>query len=384
MFTINKKIILRRIFLNLIIIAIFSCSKTPEYTLIEVKEGYKVANNRNIPSDPNYNIIVNEIGVIKKIWFRETNGGPANFLKVSDKGDIFAYNYKTNRIIKYSDKGDSLLSFGGLGYGPGELKNVSNIYIEKDTLKAYMIDQKKYNLYSLSGKFISSKPFYDLNETRPVWLNEDQFKIYEFSYIPLSENRYLRFLNGWNKTHWGEEFSLIENKKKTILKDGLKKLSMDKFAMEYLKYSINKDFISYAENSKDYFKINIFDREGRKKLVINRYYKKERYPLAVIKAAQAINPNIKGSSFKYMQAIFDLNLDKYNRYWVRTLKDRSSPRFYNNYEIYDDKGKYLNKIDFGEQLNFSTIYFIFFEKDKMFVYGKITEEEDSELHIYNY
>ena len=149
-----------------------------------------------------------------------------------DKDDnIYIYNFRYNFIKKYNIQGKLLTSFGGRGFGPGELTGVDNLYIEDDTLKVYMGDQKKFNFYSLNGEYIKSFNFTEMVSNLPNWFTGDDFKIYEYTYSPMKNGKLLRFINAFNQTYWGEELSIVSynnSSDKIIIKENKKKLYNDK------------------------------------------------------------------------------------------------------------------------------------------------------------
>ncbi|MBN1970234.1 MAG: 6-bladed beta-propeller [Candidatus Delongbacteria bacterium] len=368
----------------MVVLIFFGCTGKHEFTEIKNNEGSLIALNNDIPYDVNYFPKIDSCFMIQNIWFYDSNVGPEHFFAIDSLGRIFVYNYKDNFIYNFDGKGTFLKKIGGNGYGPGELNNVNSIHIQNDKLRTFMIDQKKVNIYNLDGEFLHSKTIDNLMEKTPNWFDKGEFKIYEFSITPLGHDKYLRFFNGWNKYYYAEDISIITEDKTIKLDSRQKEFSMDKGALELLRNSINNQKLCIAENSKEKYKINIFDFDGRKLLEINKAYRKKKYPKAVKLAAKIANPNFDVSIIKYMQAIEDVKIDKYDRIWVKPFMNEFDPTSINVYDFFDKNGRYLNKIDIGVISNIKLETSIFFKDDKLMIIGKSNEKKESAIFVFDY
>ena len=354
-----------------ILLLVVSCSNNKNtYTEFTTADGLKIITNSNRPNDPNFSV---NPELVFSIDFRgvdglSESGGISRYFAIDNDSNLFISNNSEFEILKYNNKGKLLKTFGGRGYGPGELgskgKNINGLFISNDSLIVLLQRQMKFNYYNLQNcNFIKSVPVTNKFNYLKNKFKAEGFNLFmESSLTPISDDKYLRFLSytNQNRKKWGMELAVITSDesgvKENIIFDSIKKKTKDLFSLLFFKHIYKDGKIYLAKNSQDEYEINIYDGFGKKLRVINKHYRKIRYPL--------MNRVL---GLKYAQSIYKLQVDKYGRIWVQSSETMMSKKEAGNiFQIFDQNGIYLNTIELNIDVKCN---FICFKKDKMIITG---------------
>ena len=371
-----------------ILLLVVSCSNNKNtYTEFTTADGLKIITNSNRPNDPNFSV---NPELVFSIDFRgvdglSESGGISRYFAIDNDSNLFISNNSEFEILKYNNKGKLLKTFGGRGYGPGELgskgKNINGLFISNDSLIVLLQRQMKFNYYNLQNcNFIKSVPVTNKFNYLKNKFKAEGFNLFmESSLTPISDDKYLRFLSytNQNRKKWGMELAVITSDesgvKENIIFDSIKKKTKDLFSLLFFKHIYKDGKIYLAKNSQDEYEINIYDGFGKKLRVINKHYRKIRYPL--------MNRVL---GLKYAQSIYKLQVDKYGRIWVQSSETMMSKKEAGNiFQIFDQNGIYLNTIELNIDVKCN---FICFKKDKMIITGtsKSENEKNDKLFVFNY
>lgn len=116
---------------------------------------------------------------LEKVWQIDAAGdtpfGRLSQIYVSGNGNLFVRDLKNKAYFIFNKDGKFLKTFGALGEGPGEVKNVGRARVMLAGDKVVIVDSDKILFFNQNGGFLRSV----LNnaQTRPpvVFLNEDEF-----------------------------------------------------------------------------------------------------------------------------------------------------------------------------------------------------------------
>ena len=367
-----------------ILLLVVSCSNNKNtYTEFTTADGLKIITNSNRPNDPNFSV---NPELVFSIDFRgvdglSESGGISRYFAIDNDSNLFISNNSEFEILKYNNKGKLLKTFGGRGYGPGELgskgKNINGLFISNDSLIVLLQRQMKFNYYNLQNcNFIKSVPVTNKFNYLKNKFKAEGFNLFmESSLTPISDDKYLRFLSytNQNRKKWGMELAVITSDesgvKENIIFDSIKKKTKDLFSLLFFKHIYKDGKIYLAKNSQDEYEINIYDGFGKKLRVINKHYRKIRYPL--------MNRVL---GLKYAQSIYKLQVDKYGRIWVQSSETMMSKKEAGNiFQIFDQNGIYLNTIELNIDVKCN---FICFKKDKMIITGTSKSENEKNDKLY--
>ncbi len=361
-----------------------ACEKVaPGYVISTDDEGLTKIINRNVPNRPDLVVEPKEICNIPYSGFTGLKqGGIRNFIAISNCGYIYVYNQTKMRIDKFDLNGDLILSFGGKGFGPGELggnnNDVSKIYIQEEKLFVFISPLKKANIYKLDGEFLESviirNPEFDINN----------FILFEHTITPAGNDNFIHFMSYHNNEYWFLKLSIkptlsIANMQEIVLYEQTKKKNSNLISLTSLKHVYAKSKLYVANNSQDVFEIKVFNELGTLIRVIQKTYIRVRYPKSFMKMVKD-NINFKETDFAYMQAIDQIMIDKYDRIWVKCSEDMMKEKYDLTYQIFDSTGIYMNKIkvDTGVGSN----------GDMCFISGKLVimgfNKEGPRIYLYDY
>lgn len=116
---------------------------------------------------------------LEQVWQTDAAGdtpfGRLSQLYVSGEGNLFVRDLKNKAYFIFDRNGKFVKSFGALGEGPGEVKNVGRARIMLAGDKVVIVDSDKILYFNQNGEFIRS--VINNTQARPpvVFLNEDEF-----------------------------------------------------------------------------------------------------------------------------------------------------------------------------------------------------------------
>lgn len=169
----------------------------------------------------------------------------------------------------FDEKGDFIKSFAGKGQGPGELLHPSNIFIRGDIITVVNGSDNSFNNYTLDGVFV------DKHLPPPT----DKFQ--NISYL---DDKLLLSMTSFNRI---KDKALIQNNLKITDYDLNEEINISKLSTEvdmnnidinpfdmFQYFCVSNGKIYVAENSSDYFKINVYDKKGKLCEEIERPYRR--------------------------------------------------------------------------------------------------------------
>ncbi|MBN1971727.1 MAG: hypothetical protein JXR48_07540 [Candidatus Delongbacteria bacterium] len=367
------------ILLQLFLFLIMSCQiEKAGYEIFETPDGVRVTKNKNYPNSPDF--VLNKkflFSIDQIITGGQAEGSLSRNVAVDDSNNIF-YTYG-GKLYKLNDKGSLVKTFGGKGFGPGELGSesidVNGVFIINDTLSVFLEKQHKVNLYDLDGNFIESKRLDFFNFT------EKNFLQFQQGITPISEQKYIRFVSFRNDKQIGTSLSIVDNNgyKLNIISNLAAKNGkmFDDVNLMMLKYTFAHNKIYVAKNSTEFFEIEVFDLSGNLAAKVKKNYKRVPLPLF-------LRPEGDG-----LLSIQSIEVDKYERIWIYSAEDINMDFMGNDkivengalYQLFSPDGVYINKIDLNTDEY--KIIKIFFIKDKMYVVVSDADEEAKTL-VFDY
>lgn len=140
-----------------LVLTMSSCSKQESCEITE-ENGVKYYKNKNTPANSGLKFVIDDKIVLK-------GGGEdslRSFNSVSDltfdkDGNIYLFENRKQRVIKYDKKGNYLLNFSKRGNGPGEIDGAADFAITGDSLTLLSPRQAKVNIFDLNGNFGESR-----------------------------------------------------------------------------------------------------------------------------------------------------------------------------------------------------------------------------------
>ncbi len=118
--------------------------------------------------------------IVPQIFFQARKGEDAYLFRgprdmtIDKNGALYIFDYDGYAIKKYDRRGNHVLSFGGEGREPGRFTHLTNIRAVGDRLCA--VDSTGLDRFSLSGEFISRRPFKEeILTDHPAILDDGSF-----------------------------------------------------------------------------------------------------------------------------------------------------------------------------------------------------------------
>lgn len=317
---------------------------------VEVVNGIELVKNLNKPTKPELGL---ELKPIYSISSGEIIDDSSRYLTnihelVSDKEqNIYLLDKNRASVKKYNKNGDFIKAFGRRGDGPGEIFRPSSMALYKDTIYINDLDSRKVVKYDTDGNFIGNNHF-GANVPRKIQTTSNgMFTSIQFQFnqgddnlaldgvLVLSDHSYVDTLRLWERSGvYGETTDLHDF---------------------YPEYQVSSRYIYVADNSRDHFRIDQFDHDGKKVREISRSYKRikmdERDMELIKERFKRSNPNLDSVTveLRYKFAIQDIEVDKDENIWIKpSLEERSADNYGKIYEIYSSKGIFLNRVTIPE------------------------------------
>lgn len=323
-------------------ILIFSCSKKESTYEVSEVNGIRVTRNTGVPADSTFKIELREVGFIDNDAETDPEKSFSNqILWDFDKaGNIYILDRIKYKVFKYDPKGSFIKSFGRQGHGPGEFIQPGTINVRKDTLYVTEIRSYKISKFNLDGEFIEDKKYPDIQN-------------FPFAPSKFGKN-YITF--GATKNTVTDEGKKIRSYETSLYDrnfDFIKNLHIIEFEppAEGVEYDPSEKGIKAAasdinayvyEHSKTQYKIDVYEINGNKVREIWKRHARVRRPEEEhIKNVETwAKWGIKYKS-EFINSIYQLRTDKYNRLWVSGPANKEEEGQY--YDIFEND-IFINRI----------------------------------------
>jgi hypothetical protein len=310
-----------------------------------------------------------------------------NHLDVDSKGNIFILDRPTASIKKFDSRGRFIKSFGKKGDGPGEMQSPYMVLILDDILHVGDPRVRRIVKFDTDGNFITNV---SVNNALPVQVQA------------ISKDRFIGFLMSFrqedNVPYRRYDLCLVDAQfnKLAVLSEYEGKFDPNRNDVldRTGSYAVGKDKIYVPELTREHYKINIFDLDGKPLGSISREYGKVRFTpeeLADLNAGlesfykklgYALYPPIKR---EYKNIINDIFCDKYGRLLVAaSVKRDDSNRFDFLVDVIDKDGVFLKKVKLD---GFKGYDYVKLQEQKFFFKGDRLyhiDEMDAVVTVYNY
>jgi len=358
----------------LCIFSFFSCNRKENQESIKI---YTLEKKNGIENVINYSMLNGDLEylTLEKLYsintFGETYEIPmVSDIDVDDKNNLYILCYNTCEINVFNDKGEYLKTFGGRGYGPGELLNPrlfsyynNNFYIYEDKRDIIVLD--------CNGRYVE-KININFPNTFLIKRVEDNFFVMYISKI--SENRKINTYS----------LSLISNNNSNnVLLNIDKNWDIAHFFNPVRALAVdNNGYFYFPENSKEY-SIKKYDINGTVVFSFERIYDPVPYSQEAQDCCNKIyEESIKSGSMKkltkYPPTIRKLLIDSRNNIWVVSGEDKT---LYDNMEIvvdiFNDTGKWI--------YNFKTPFIeskSLIKNDRLYTPTQINQDGEQYINVY--
>jgi hypothetical protein len=352
-------------------IIVVSCTKKESTYAVSELNGIRITKNTGVPADSTIKIELKEVGFIDMENENDTNRfiQSASDFEFDDQGNLFVLDSKKHRVHKYDKNGNFMLAFGRNGKGPGEFYYPGFMNVRKDTLYLSNWTSLKIIKYDLKGNYICDKLLADL---------------YKFpSYPKKFGDRYIN-RSTFNKAGSDNKMLMVSD---ITLYDAAFNFVKSLYIIEYPftmeeehdpsefgSVAAFSDSVVYiSENSKDRYKIDVYNSDGIKIREINKNYAKTKVNE---KEAQSISEEGAKYGMKfitiYKNSINWMLTDKYGRLWV-AAKDFAEDKL--SFDIFEND-ILLNKV----VLNLEKGYSPNFVGDKIVAVNR----DNNNIKIYEY
>ena len=371
------------------IILFVGCGKkegTKTYDIIK-KDGVDIYVNKKKPSDTTATLTLKHVLTISgdvdvKDSTRMFNA--IEDLEIDSKGNVFLFEARKGKILKFDKEGNYIISFGKLGNGPGEFPFAFDFVMLNDTLYVKSFPNKQMVRFDNKGKYLENITYTSgglvIGEILRSIANRNVV-----GYINTTEEK-----DG--TMYFGNNLVLMNNKfeELVILRDYNIKYDPNniKYYESVTKFTSGDGKIFVGENDESGYRINVFDMNGKKIQQIKNNYARLEYNEHELAKIKTLNLQVNGEPLaekkSYKKSINDLFYDKYGRLLVcSSIKRTEENQKDFIVDIYKD-GVYLNTTktdnligeDFVQRFD-SRIYFL---GDKIY---KIVNGE-AKINIYTY
>lgn len=310
-----------------------------------------------------------------------------NHLDVDSKGNIFILDRPTASIKKFDSRGRFIKSFGKKGDGPGEMQSPYMVLILDDILHVGDPNIRRIVKFDTDGNFITNVQVSNALPVQVQAIGKDRFIGFLMSFRQEENIPYRRFDLCLVDAQFNKLAVLSEYEGKF---DPGRNDVLDRTGS----YAVGKDKIYVPELSRERYKINIFDLEGKPLGSITREY--DRVPFTPEELADlnaglesfykklgyALYPPIKR---EYKNIINDIFCDKYGRLLVASsVKRNDANRFDFLVDVFDKDGVFLKKVKID---GFRWYDYVKLQEQKFFFKGDRLyhiDELNAVVTVYNY
>lgn len=376
---------MKKVLLLFLIVILVGCSKKKPYEVIQ-KDGIKYIKNTGQPSDESFDIelkhkfsipFLDEDIVDKSRDMRSPTG-----IETDKDGNIFVYEYFNTSIKKFDSNGKFLKSFCQKGNGPGECIRISYVQVIDSSLYVFAQISKRVLKFDLDGNFIE---FINLGTDYPIEVKDvdNQTLIIQNWNITSDEEKKDKLSI---KTTLAFNNTKFNNKKDLLEMNTLRPMDNISIMDTKLFFDCSSKNIFLGEISEDSFKIEMYNKNFKKKCEISKRYRKV---LMTSRQKEVMGNFItldKKSEVKekYCKAILGLWIDNKDRLWTVTARERDKTDKKIKFDIFKD-GIYINSLSFND-FEDETQLFLW---DRIFFKGKYIyfidfKENGGEIKIFDY
>lgn len=310
-------------------------------------------------------------------------------IEVDKDGNIYIFNPRLERILKFKNDGQFIKYFGARGAYKGEMMNAMDFAILNDTI---YIKNNYFPLiirYSLEGNFID-----------------------DFSYVPekfqagevirsVSNDKIVGYISSTeyqeNEIVLKNKLALMNNKfaELAVLREYSAKFDRNdpKFFELITKYAAGPGKIYVAENEEDQYRLSIYDLEGNKSGEIKKDYKKTEYNKSEMEVIRSMPLSMKvdkderdtlKTRTQYKKSINAVYFDKYKRLLVCPSIERNEKNQNDFIADVFENDKYVKTI-FIPQLK-GEDFLHRFDSELFFIGDRIYEvlNKEMKVNVYEY
>jgi len=329
---------MRRVFIFLLILSIFSFAME-EKVERRIENGVEVIVNPEKPLKPLKIILKEELSIETEKF---TNGELTTIgsFNSDSSNNIYIYDYKANRIVKFSPDGKIHGFIGKEGQGPGEFSSVSNICFDSsDNLIVTDRENRRFSIFSKDGSLIKeikiNFSFFD-----GLILGNGNFLFLEMSFDEISKKP-SRVLNLYN-----QDFKKLKELDRIEMFNPLgAKIKGIRFN---LPFSVSKDRI-FTGNQERGYEIFVYDFIGNMVKKIKKEYKplrtSEEYKSRFIKElGDFVYPRVKEKLYfpDFLPPFHYFLTDDKGRIYVMTY-EREKPDEY-IFDVFDQEGFLISRV----------------------------------------
>ncbi|MCK4981116.1 MAG: 6-bladed beta-propeller [Candidatus Delongbacteria bacterium] len=373
----------------IIMILFVGCGKNEgakTYNVIN-KDGVDIYVNKKQPSDTTATLVLKHFLTI--LGDVDTDDSTRIFNEIEDveidsQGNIFLFEARKGKIMKFDKSGKYITSFGKLGNGPGEFPFAFDLVSVEDTLYVKSFTNKQMVKFDNNGKYIQNFPYTSGGLTIGEILrsvSDEKIVGYVNKTEPIDDG----ILFGNNLVLLNKKFEELSVLREYSIKYNPKNI---RYYETVTKFTSGDGKIFVAENDENGYRINVFDMNGKMIQQIKNNYARLEYNQDELAKIKTLNLSVDGEALaekkSYKKSINDLFYDKYGRLLVcASIKRNEENKSNFIVDIYKD-GIYLNTTkvenligeDFVQRFD-SRIYFF---GDK--VYEVVNGE--AKINIYTY
>jgi hypothetical protein len=359
----------------MIFLLLLSCSKKETTTYREnTVNGIKITESSAIPADSTFKVELKEVCFInnENLTDPEQSFRQPSSMDFDDQGNFFVLDRTKYKIFKYDTAGKLVKIFGGQGRKPNEFVNPGTINVRKDTLFVTDFDGSKILKFDLNGEFIANKQYQDM-EHFPL----SPYKFGE-NYITYGSMKSKKYDDGRGFTSiesslYDKNFNFVKNLRQLEYENPADSIESDP-SEKGLKAASSQIEAYMYENSKTEYKIDVYDLKGDKIREIKKKY--DSIETTEEQKKMIIEFNEKnGKKYRqdYLNSIYNIFADKYNRLWVISSTQKKEEALY--YDIFD-KDIFVNRIKLDKEQG----YAVHFVADKIVC----VNYKNSNVKIYEY
>jgi hypothetical protein len=311
-------------------------------------------------------------------------------IEVDSKGNIYLFNPRLERILKFTPDGEFVKYFGSRGTWKGEFMNADDFYMISDTLYIRNNFTPLIIRYTTDGEYIDDFQY------------KSEAKI-RFSEVmkAVTNDRITGYIG--TTTQNGDTIRI--SNKLVIFNKKIEELSvlreysadLDRNNPEFFefatKYAHGDGNIYVARNDEEVYAVDIFDTEGVKKGTIEKKYSKVKYNAAELQKLSTLPISVKKykeeadtlkAGFVYKKSINDLFFDKYGRLLVCPSVKRDEKNQNDFIADVFDGGKFVKRVHIPQLKGEDFIHR--FDSEVFFIGDRIYEvlHKDLKVNVYSY
>lgn len=253
------------------LLLVVSCSKKQGAVERIDDDGIKIISNTTTPLNKDFSIELKKVLEIsaEEVGRQDSAALFSNplYFDLDSQDNIYIFDLSSSSVKKFDNKGRFVTSIGKRGAGPGEMQNGNSLVVLKDTVYIGDPFRNKMVIFNSDGEFIRNDKldyFFQLAEG----VGDDKI----ISFVPLNEVRddvpYFSFTLGL----FDKNFTMIDtlNSKYYKVTEG--------FKLDYTEiinpYCVSNNEIYMAVSSRDFYRINVYNFDGKIKYRIEKSYRK--------------------------------------------------------------------------------------------------------------